>query len=389
MMKNLLIAIALVLPAANAAAQQNLKLGTLEIHPQVAMQASYDNNIYLVKQAPKGAMISRNAFGVNLLNKVGSRLDLRGGYTLELLGYGANKANNDAAHHLANLGAEWRLPKNMSVSIDDSWMQTTDQATSELTARAKRVQNTAAFGFEAPIRGKFGFNLAAQHTYHNYLVGANSSLDRQEMLVGGDITYKLQPKTRLFVAYRYGTLAYKEAADETNDSTYNNVDFGITGNIAPKITGTAKAGVQYRNYANDLGTADNDTTTAGYSLQFVWKPVEKTDVVIYGKRGNVESSYGTSRYYTSTTGDLTVSRQVRKVKASLGFNYETNDYPELSTGTSKKRLDTNTGFRCNAEYSVQKWLKADLGYTYKHRASNENDFEYSDNIVGLQFKGMF
>jgi hypothetical protein len=378
MMKNLLIAIALVLPAAPAAAQQNLKLGTLEIHPQVAMQASYDNNIYLVKQAPKGALISRNAFGVNLLNKVGSRLDLRGGYTLELLGYGANKANNDATHHLAN---------EMSVSIDDNWTQTTDQATSELTARAERVQNTAAFGFEAPIRGKFGFALAAQHTYHNYLL--SSSLDRQEMLVGGDITYKLQPKTRLFVAYRYGTLGYKEAADETNDSTYNNVDFGITGNIANKVTGTAKAGVQYRNYANDLGTADNDVTTAGYSLQLVWKPVEKTDVVLYGKRGNVESSYGSSRYYTSTVGDLTVSRQVRKVKASLGFNYETNDYPELSSGTSKKRLDTNTGIRCNAEYSVQKWLKADLGYTYKHRASNENDFEYSDNIVGFQLKGMF
>lgn len=387
-MKSILIA-ALMLAAANAGAMQNIKYGTLEINPLVSVQQSYDSNIYLTKNAPKSAWINRTGLGVDLMNKVGSRLDLRGGYTMEFLSYSRATNINNATHHLANLGAEARLPKSVTATLNDSYMQTTDQATSELTARALRVQNTAVFGVEAPIRGKFGFNLAAQHIYNNYLAAVNNALDRQEMLAGGDVTYKVQPKTKLLLGYRYGTMAYRLASAEKGDSFYNNFDAGVTGSIAPKLMGTVRAGVQYRRYEHSLNLADNKITTGGYSLQLVWKPAELTDVMLYGKRGNVESTYGDSRFYTSTMGDVALSRQVRKIKAGLGFNYETVAYPEKSTGTNKKRLDTNTGVRVTAEYSIQKWLKADAGYAYKNRTSNENAFEYHDSVVSVGLKGMF
>lgn len=387
-MKNILISV-LMLTAANAGAMQNLKYGALEINPLVSVQQSYDSNIYLTKDQRKSANINRTGLGVGLVAKVGSRLDLKGAYTLEFLSYSRAASVNNATHHVASLGAEARLPKSIAVKLEDSYAQTTDQATSQLTPRALRVQNTAALDIEAPIRGKFGFGLSAQHTYHNYLAAANSTLDRQETLVGGDVTYKLQPKTKLFLAYRYGTLAYKEAADEAGDSTYNNVDLGLTGNIAPKLVGTVKAGMQYRKYANDLATADNKINTGGYSAQLVWKPLQLTEVIFYGKRANVESSYVNSRFYTSTVADLTLSRQVRKIKAGLGFNYETIAYPEGTTAVSPKRLDTNTNVRVTAEYNIQKWLKADAGYTYKNRASNENAFEYFDNVFTLGVKALF
>jgi len=387
-MKSILIA-ALMLAAANAGAIQNIKYGSLEINPLVSVQQSYDSNIYLTKNAPKSAWINRTGLGVDLMQKVGSRLDLRGGYTVEFLSYSRATNINNATHHLANLGAEARLPENMTFVLEDNYMQTTDQATSELTARAERIQNTAGVKFEAPIRGKFGFSLSSRYTYHNYLASANNSLDRQEMLSGGDITYRLQPKTKLFVAYRYGAMDYKYAADEQRDATYNNVDLGVTGSIAPKLVGTVAAGMQYRKYAKRLNNADNKINTGGYSAQLAWKPVELTDVILYGKRGNVETSYGNSRFYTSTVGDVTLSRQVRKIKAGLGFNYESVAYAEKSTLTNKKRLDTNTGVRVTAEYSIRKWLKADAGYAYRNRTSNENAFEYHDSVVSVGLKGMF
>lgn len=387
-MKNLLIA-ALMLTAANAGAVQNIKFGTLEIKPLVSVQQGYDSNIYLAKNARKSAHINRSGLGVELVNKVGSRLDLRGGYTAEFLSYSRAADINNATHHVASLGASARLPRDVDVTLDDKYLQTTDQATSELTARALRVQNTAGVKVEAPIRGKFGFNLAAQHTYHNYLATANNLLDRQEMLAGGDVTYRVQPKTRLLLGYRYGTMAYKLASAEKGDSFYNNVHLGLTGNIAPKLTGTVKAVVQFRRYEERLNQAANRTTTGGYDAQLVWKPAELTDVKFYGARGNIETTYGDNRFYTSTVGDLALSREVRKIKAGLGCTYETIAFPEKTAATGKKRLDTNTSMRLTAEYNVRKWLKAGAGYTYRIRASNEKAFDYNDNIVSLSLKGIF
>ena len=386
---NLLAAGALMLTAANAAAMQNIRYGTLEINPLVSVQQSYDSNIYLTRNAVKSAFINRAGLGVGFANKVGSRLDLAGGYTFESLSYSRAANINNASHHLASLAAEARLATGETVTLNDNYLQTTDQATSELTARSVRVQNTASFNLEGPRRNKFSFNLAAQHTYHNYLASANDLLDRQETLTGGDVTYKVQPKTQLVLGYRYGTLSYKLASAQKSDSFYSNLDMGVIGNIAPKLVGTIKAGVQFRSYEEHLNQAANSITTGGYSAQLVWKPVEKTDVTIYGKRGNVESSYGDSRFYTSSVGDIMVSRQVRKIRAGLGFNYEAIAFPERTATIGKKRFDINTGARLTAEYNIQEWLKAGAGYTYRNRASNENAFEYRDNMVSFDLKGMF
>ncbi|HAF96510.1 MAG: hypothetical protein A2021_04270 [Elusimicrobia bacterium GWF2_52_66] len=387
-MKKLLIAF-LLLTTANAGAMQNIKLGTLEINPQVSVQQSYDSNIYLTRTKPLSANINRTGLGVNLLNKIGSRLDLKGAYTAEFLSYSRSTNINNATHHLASLGVEARLPKSTTFILDDKYMQTTDQATSELTARALRVQNTAGAGLEAPLRGKFGFNLAAQHTYHNYLAAVNNLLDRQEMLSGADLTFKVQPKTKLVLGFRYGTMSYKLASADNGDAFYNNWDLGLTGNIAPKLVGTIKAGVQYRRYEKSLNQAADKINTGGYSAQLLWKPAELTEVILYGKRGNVETSYGDNRFYTSNTGDITLSRQVHKLKAGLGFNYEAIAYPEITALTGKKRLDTNTNMRATAEYDMRKWLKAGVGYMYKNRTTNEKDFKYHDNIVSVELKGMF
>ena len=385
-MKNLLIAAVLLMPAA-AGAQQNIKLGNMDVNPFMSTQESYDSNIYLSRNKRKGSTINRSALGFELIQKVGSRLDLKGGYSMDVLSYAVNTSTNNAVHHNAGFSATARLPKSMTLSVDDKYKQTTDQATSQTTKRATRVENTAGLNLEAPLRGNFGFTVAVQHVYNNYLSGNFSGLDREETLMGADVSYKLQPKTRMFVSYRYGNLNYQSG--NTNDATYNNVDLGLTGDIAPKVMGTVTAGMQARKYKNDSGTAKNDITTMGYSAQAVWKALAKTDVTIFGKRGNVESTYGSSRFYTSTLMDVGVTRQVNKIKAGLGFGYESVLYPEKTTLANPKRLDENTSVRLTAVYNIQKWLTADCGFTYKSRNSNESTFEYNDKALSLGIKAMF
>lgn len=385
-MKNLLIAAVLLIPAA-AGAQQNIKLGTMDVNPFMSTQESYDSNIYLKKHNAKGSSINKTSLGFELVQKVGSRLDLRGGYSMDILSYAVNTSTNNALHHNAFVSAMARLPKDMTVTVDDKYKQTTDQATSETTERATRVENVAGINFTAPLRGDFGFAVVLQNTYNNYLDGSLAALDRAENLLGFDVTYKVQPKTRAFVSYRYGSLNYENSI--SNDATYNNIDLGLTGNIAPKVDGTVAVGMQARNYKNDRGTADNDITTMGYSAQAVWRALERTDVTVYGKRANIESNYGASRFYTSTMFDIGVTRQINKIKAGLGFAYEGVMYPEKTTLTSPKRNDENTSVRLTAMYNIQKWLSADAGFTYKNRNSNEKANEYNDKVFSVGIKAMF
>lgn len=386
-MKHLIIAAALLMPAA-AGAQGNIKFGNLEVNPFVSTQESYDSNIYLTNTQPKSAMINRSAIGVDLLHNLGARYNLKGGYSMELLGYSRESNINDAVHHNANVGATAKLPNDITVMFDDKWKQTTDQATSQTVERAQRVENTAAFNLNAPVRGKMGFTVAVQHVYNNYL-NNNPTLDREEFQAGFDLDYKWQPKTKLFLSYRHGMLSYQSG--NTNDATFDNVDLGITGNIAPKVQGTVKAGMQMRKYDEDVAGSKEDATTAQYSAQANWKPVEKTEVILFAKRGNVETNYNEARFYTSTLTDLTITRAVRKVKVGLGLSYEDVRYSDIniSRGDTKERIDENASVRLTADYNIQKWLVANAGYTYKDRSSNFDQFEYKDNIITVGLKAMF
>ncbi|HBA59667.1 MAG TPA: hypothetical protein DCZ92_02360 [Elusimicrobia bacterium] len=393
-MKNAII-IALVATFANSAwAVGNIKLGTVEINPTASIKQSYDSNIYLKATDLKSSLINRSAIGVNLLNKFGPKLELSGGYMLEQLSYSRSAGINDATHHTANLGLKAKLPRDASLSIDDNFMDTTDQATSELTERAQRVQNTATLKMEAPLRGKFGYGIDVQHNYNDYKLLSNDALDRAETLAGFNVSYQLQPKTKVFLGYTYGDLKYDNSTYETGDATYNNIDVGVMGNLAPKLVGIVKAGTQMRNYKNSLVsggiTADDNSSLATYSAQLQWKALEKTEIVGFAKRANVETSGSVSRYYTSTLSDLSASREVRKIKLTVGGSFETVEYPEaLSTTSDKKRFDHNTNLRFTAEYNMQTWLKAGLGYQYKNRTSNVETNDYKDNVIGLELKGMF
>ncbi|HAU89970.1 MAG TPA: hypothetical protein DCW72_07035 [Elusimicrobia bacterium] len=388
-MKNLLIAAMMLMPAA-AGAQQNLKLGNLEINPFLSTQESYDSNIYLTKDEAKSALINRSVIGVNLVENLGSRYDLKGGYNMELLGYSRETEINNAAHHNADLGFKGNMPKGITVTVDDKWKQTTDQATSQTVERALRVENTMGFNLNAPIRGKFGFSLVAQHVYNNYLDTTYGALDREETQVGANLEYKWQPKTKFFLAYRHGILNYQTGY--TNDATFDNVEVGATGQIAPKVQGTVTAGAQMRKYDDNLNDAKEDANTAQYSAQAIWKPVEKTDVTLFAKRGNVETNYGDARFYTSTLTDLSVSRMVRKFKVTLGLSYEDVRYSDKNntlSATELKRNDENASARLLVDYNIQKWLVANFGYSYKDRSSNFDQFEYKDNVVSLGLKAMF
>lgn len=392
-MKKILAAFVLVLPVTSAAAIQNIKFGGVAIHPIAAVQEIYDSNIYLTRNSVKSSLINKLSLGFGFMNREEARISLKGGYALDLLTYSKAPGTNNAVHHKAALELGYKLAGDRSITVADNYKATTDHATTESTARPKWTQNIAKLVFEAPLKGRLGYSFDVQHTVYDYLAARFNVLDRSEILAGGGIHYKLQPKTRLLAAYHYGALRYADpnriTATRTNDAIYNNFDVGITGEITAKLTGTVTGGFQHRTYQKSLGSAADKKTTGGYSLQLDWFPVAKTQVLMYGNRANIESLYLDSRYYISTLNYVSVFRELNKFKAGLGFSYETLNYPEKTYTTNARRSDTIANIFSSLDYNVRKWLTAGVGYAYKTRRSNEGSNNYVDNMVSMQIKGMF
>jgi hypothetical protein len=392
-MKKIVIAVVSVFSVTSVSAMQNLKLGGLAIHPVASVQEQYDSNIYLSRDAVKSSLINRSSAGFGFLNTEGARLSLKGGYAVEILSYDRAYRTNNAVHHNAALELGYKLSGDRNISAAENYLATTDPANSENFSRAKRVSNVARAAFEAPLKGQFGYSIDVQHTINDYLSSKYDMLDRAEILAGAAVDYKLQPKTKVFAAYHYGSLRYDKpnlTTDvRTNDAIYNNIDLGVTGDLTAKLTGTVTGGVQYRNYDAGLNNAADKQTTGGYGLRLTWTPVKQTEVLLYGKRANIESIYLDSRYYISTLNYLGVTREMNKFKAGVGFAYEAVGYPEETPGANAKRHDGNTNATANLDYNVQKWLTAGVGYAYKTRVSNERINNFVDNVISLQIKGMF
>ncbi|MDD4004713.1 MAG: outer membrane beta-barrel protein, partial [Elusimicrobiaceae bacterium] len=249
---------------------QNIKLGGLNIDPFVSTEMKYDSNIYLTKSNVKSAWINDSSLGLRLNQKLTTRLDLEAGYALDLITYSVNQSNNNAVHHTADLSLASTLADNMTARLGDQFLATTDQASSELTARAKRVENTAAFNFVAPIKGSLGFKINTSDDFNEYLEAAYSNLNRNRWNAGADITYQLMPKTQLQAGYTFAQVKYKD--NTRNNSNIHKVDGGLTGQVAPKVTGEIIAGVQFRDYSNNSNTASNKATTFSYGITLAWTP---------------------------------------------------------------------------------------------------------------------
>jgi len=338
----ILLAVALTAVLGNSSwAIQNIKLGNLNINPYVYDEGRYDDNIYLTQSDKKSSFINKGTVGVGFAQTIQERMDLKADYHLEALTYKKQPSVNDAIHHMGMLGLKMKLPKSMTLGAADSYEATTDQATSQLTDRSKRVKNTGSLSFNAPIKGQFGFGVDGQHVFNDYLSAANNTLDRSEMLVGGNVNYKLQPKTQLFVGYHYGDLKYRKADASTavkGDAAYHNIDAGITGKIFNKITGAVKANTQFRKQKYAIADTKTNTQTIGYGIQLKYVPEETMDIALSGNRSAVETTSAQNRFYRATSGDIGVSKRIQKFELGVGGNYEHIAYPEQAS-YSKKRIE--------------------------------------------------
>jgi hypothetical protein len=337
----------------------------------------YDDNIYLRRNNKISSIISSTQLYADYATrlpgtnwKVG--VDANIGYHM----YSENPSRNNYMN--AGLGISLG---NRYLTLSDRVIYTADGINAEID-RAKRITNIASLTFRTPLSRKFSLALLARDTLHKYLDDDYERLNRNRIDLGARLYYHLTAKTSLYFSYLFYSIKYEKSS--YNNSYGHEYSLGITGRLAPKVTGDARVTYNMRRYERD----DKDVDLLGYFLSLKYVPTNRSSLTLFGSRKMEESSYRNNRYYISTEVGLKYEQKLwRKWSAALGVSYENVAYPNATNGV--KRTDDYLRISPSLTYHFRENLVATLYYRYRCRWSNFDYAEYTNNRIGIRIKFYF
>jgi len=349
----------------------------------ISEDVSYDDNIYLTKENTKSSIISSTQLFAEYLNNIpNSGLKLGAKANLGYNAYSESPAKND----YMNAGLGFNLSNNRFFLAED-FLYTADPATSELTERAKRMNNIASFRFKTSLEKRFSIGFLVSDIYDKYVDDDFSDLDKNRINAGAQLYYNVSSKTSFYLGYLVSRIDYEK--ESVRESFGNSVSLGVNGKVSKKIKGTAQVSFDTRSYDKELENADRNTSLFGYLVSLTYEPTHKNSLVLSGERKMEESTFANNRYYISTEVGLQYKQEIlTKWTAGIFASYENMGYPE--TVNDINRSDDLIKVRPSIEYKFKEYLFASIWYQLKNKASNFSDsVEYLDNKVGAQIKVCF
>ena len=361
-----------------------LAVNASELKFMASQDLSYDDNIYLTNGNRIGSGISSTKVGA-LYDLIVPNSSLKGTFSA-VGGYNAyTKHNGDNGYWDALVNAE---VSNNIFKVGNRFLLTSDPANAELTERKQRINNNVYASIRTSSYKKLSLGLKVSDEINKYTVGGSiQDLDRNRVNVGAGVYYNVSEKTSLLAEYTYTALAYN--SNENNNSRGGIVALGVEGQVAPKITGEAKATYNYRDYTHELTGYDNYADLFGYNVALAWEPTTQNLIRLSGERTFEETVYTNNRYFVTTGVKLYASQKImKKFTAGVTLGYENLSYDKAVAGI--ERSDDVYTVRPEVDYQFKEWLSAGVWYQYRKRASNAGaDNFYLNNRVGVFVKAIF
>lgn len=346
---------------------------------------TYDDNIYLTDKDTKDSFISTTRVGANYKAQVpssGLQLAAEAG-----VGYNAYTEKPSKNNYWEALGGIEL--SNEQFKIGDRLLYTSDPADSELTERDKRMNNTGYFSYVTSREKMFGIGFLAEDSFDRYFESnPGRFLSRNRVNLGAQLYYNMTAKTNFFVEYMYSDIDYQYTEGKIKNSHSSLLGAGVNGQIASKVTGTAKVTYDMRDYERSLEGADDYNALLGYYVALTWKPTNRDLVGLSGERRMQESFFDTNRYFADTLVSLYGAHKLTdKLTASLTLAWENMDYTKRVADT--KRDDNLYIVKPQLDYQFKEWLSAGVWYQFRTRKSNFNGMDYDSNKVGVFAKATF
>lgn len=347
----------------------------------VSESVTYDDNIYLTKNNEVESAIFTTRAGLAYKNQLPQTgLNLTTGGAVGYNAYTKHPNQNNFWDGSANVGIE-----NENLSVKNAFLFTSEPANSEQTDRTKRINNKFTASYVTTHEKLFSVGLSVGDDFNRYLASRMHYLNRNRVNAGAQIYYNFTPQSNVFVEYAFSDTVYRE--NQVNNSVGHRVGLGVNGQLAPKVTGTAKITYDMRDYSHDKGNATNHPDLLGYYAALTWKATARDTFTLSGERSMEETVFGDNRFFADTLVLLRAQHQFNsKWMAALSAGWEDLHYNVAVN--NKKRNDNLFTIRPEVNYAFQDWLVAGVWYQFRTRNSNM-DYDYDSNKAGLTIRAIF
>jgi hypothetical protein len=366
-----------------AQGQGNIRLGPLRIFPYLEQSFEYNDNILLAPRDARTDFIFTTSPGFSI--ELPARpYAFRLGYRADILRYLDNTDLDDVFHTVQG-DARANFAGGLNLYLSEEFKHTSDFAgfpVPELLTRIPRNENRLKAGAEYGLR-----RITLAFDYRFFLVDYRSDpifdeLDYKEHTWGLTGSYQVLPKTSVLLEYNYQIVRYElDSVADDRDSQSHKVKVGVKGDLTAKITALVKVGYEWKDFDNP-GQRDFNSVIAEADVTYKYR--EPSQLRLFFVRAPIESTFTGANFYVSTYGGAELRHHFTpKLRAQVVGLVGVNDYPEPVTldGEPKARLDRFFEVGAGIRYQIQRWLAADLGYSYLSRGSNFSDFDYRNHRV--------
>ena len=230
-----------------------------------------------------------------------------------------------------------------------------------------------AYGREDAI-GKIAFHY--RKTDNNQLNNSLDFLDYNSDQLMARFTYRVAPKTHLYIEAAFTDFDYQPAETFELDNNYKRYRAGLAWDFTNKLTGDISVGYQNRDYNQ---SSIRDISGLAYSGDVNWAINTYTTVAFHARRESIDSSLEEAGGFLRTTFGL---RGTHKLTDLLEVIAEVGNSKDELVFTSA-REDDRYLMQLGVKYEISRRISFGGTYKYEERKSTSSIAEYDANVFIL------
>lgn len=369
-----------VQPTAPQAEENILRYGDFDVRPTAKAGVMYDDNIFLESSGEEDDILWVITPGVLLGS--GDYQAMQENFILvtyepDFIIFTDNSDENaidhDAQFLIQRRPGKWRL------NLGQTFQKFTG-ADVDLGERADETVFVTRAGAEYELSPKTSFELGAMQRFDDF---KGSGLDGYNQWEGqGWFDYWLTPKVRVGAGLTGGYVDVKGAANQTYEQPLLRVRYTLT----DKVDLHASGGIEFRQFDGD---GDDHEEPVG-SLGVTYKPFENTRLGLDAYHRSQNSVRLNGQNYRATGARAAINHDLFvKYHLFLAGGYEFLNYYSTEEGVLAPREDDYLFLRTAASWDVTERMNLGIFYQFQDDDSNDSNFSWTDNQVGLTFAFRF
>lgn len=230
-----------------------------------------------------------------------------------------------------------------------------------------------SYGQENAI-GRFSFDV--RHTDKDHTNNNLDYLDFVSQQYTSRFSYRIAPKTRLYVEAIISEFDYEPGQNFELDNSYKRYRAGVIWDLTNKLTGNINFGYQDRDYDQE-GLRDIDGLA--YNGQVFWAINSYTSISVGARRESIDSSIEQTGGFLRTSYNFNVSHEFTELW-NISFDYGRSE-DELVFTTA--RNDNREAYRAELGYQIKRYINLGISYEHDNRDSTSELADFESNKIGL------